>query len=1363
MSTGIVSKTGLTGATINGTIYEGTAYDKITTAVAAENLVAVAGGTYSDGQITMNGDTIIGGTAAPVVISGNVNTSQVNTCYGGGAVLVNGSENTISGVTFSENSYNGKTSGGNYGGGAVCVQGGSLTVSNSVFTGNSSTNYGGTLLITVGGQYLAVEDCYFSGNQGRAGAAILFYRGAGSVSGSTFANHTGSTTVYNSVNVTINDCVFEKNSALSLMVNDATTTVINSTFRNNTTGSIQSTGGDASTLILDGVTFTNNTCTSSNAAVYINKKLIIEKNGIVLDGNVGTQGAISLRVDSKECLIKGTITLMQSTDTIYVDSRNYQDTDGKWHYPATFKVDGASFLGDDKFAAKVVDARFATSWYHSGSKEIEFADGYKNYTYLNDLFVLADDAVIAESHPGIVDADALAGEAGAAKINGEVYFGKYYNSLLDAAKAESTVIYNGALYAVSDKDAAFVGAGATPADETAKIIDGTVYVGAQYDSVKNAAAAEKFILVQGGTYKSGGQIVPLAGTTISGSNGATISENTIGYDTNKSGGAAIYNSNGELTVSGVTFAYTTASGNTFAGLGSAISNNKTLTIDNCDFVGNTTTGGGAIVNTGTLTITNTKFVGNESRVGGALMFRGDHTDTYSSYIENCDFINNTATSNGGAMYIQNETVVIKNSRFDSNTGVATIYINVGGAHIYDSVINNASEYALRISNTVQYASSIHNTTISNTAKNGAVTIQKSAAHVPTLTLGNVTFNNNAGGALGLAGGKTYVDGLLTLQTAKDTVTIYAHEEGYHAPEMIILGGSFLVGDAKLAKVVDANSANWCKAEKPVVDDAAKYQLYWGGDNDLYITTADTVLLGDFVNADLAAGVNYVTVGETGYVGDVCDLATALTGDSVTVLGSAEFADTMDVSGKTITGIGAVISGTVKNSGTLTLAGTITINADLDKAGTYAIAAGTAFNNADFSAVNISVDGSLYQDKAVTIATGVTAIGKYTTGVENLYLTVENGSLILREANVTGDVATFAGTGSNLMTNGEVVTFFADKSGADADNIATTIQGGKVESNLVGGAYVAAGNTAEVDKVELLIGGTAEVAAKVYAGGYLYGNAGDAEAAAEAQLTVDEVNINIDGGAVSTNMYGGAHARQNGNAKVDTVNITVTDGSHSRIYAGGWAEKGAVSSVGTSNVIISGGTVDYLYGAGANADGKTYVTTTNITVSDDAVVNTIFMGGRYGYSWVDNVNLTFAGENKELNRLSGVSSAGMDYAKATVVELATNVTANLIDYVDKFVINEGYTLTANNEFYLGNRVEGGAEPGVTTFDFITDGLDKDWTAVAGISDFTNAQFSINGAIGTWDGDVMTVTEDDLTIKLTLDRINNKVTLAQVTNA
>jgi len=422
-----------------------------------------------------------------------------------------------------------------------------------------------------------------------------------------------------------------------------------------------------------------------------------------------------------------------------------------------------------------------------------------------------------------------------------------------------------------------------------------------------------------------------------------------------------------------------------------------------------------------------------------------------------------------------------------------------------------------------------------------------------------------------------------------------------------------------------------------------------------------------------------------------------------------------------------------------------------------LGAGAALNNLDVSAATITVDGALYQGEAVTVATKVGKIGDYTIANNtNAFLTLEvvDGNLMLKEVDAILDdgktVTSLEGNGSNIISGGAVGTLFATK--GNESEIATKISGGKVESNLVAGAYVSAGNTATVDKVELLIGGTAEVAAKVYAGGYLYGNGADS---AEAQLTMGEVNINIDGGAVSTNMFGGAHARQNGNASVTEVNITVTDGNHGRIYAGGWAEKGAVSSVGISNVIISGGTVDYLYGAGANADGETYVTTTNITIENDAVVNTIFMGGRYGYSYVETVNLTFAGENKELTRLSGVSSAGMDYADATNVELKTNVTADLIDYVDKFVINEDCTLTANNEFYLGNRVEGGAEPGVTTFDFIADG-EANWTAVAGISDFTNAQFSINGAgLTTWDGTAALAIGD---YELTYDADKKTITLA-----
>ena len=443
-----------------------------------------------------------------------------------------------------------------------------------------------------------------------------------------------------------------------------------------------------------------------------------------------------------------------------------------------------------------------------------------------------------------------------------------------------------------------------------------------------------------------------------------------------------------------------------------------------------------------------------------------------------------------------------------------------------------------------------------------------------------------------------------------------------------------------------------------------------------------------------------------------------------------------------------------------------INAETGKSASEMTFNGTAkvaFTEAggqDLSAINITVDGSLYDGSDVTIATGVSAIGEYTI-TDNPFLTLEvdaSKNLVLKElvTEITPDAdGNFTGDGVTVMDNGAVGTFFATKD--NESEIATKISGGKVEQNLVGGAYVSAGNDATVNSVELIIGGTAGFAdgSRAYAGGYLYGNAEDAEAADEAQLTVGKVNVNLTGGTVGGNLYGGAHARDNGNAKVEMVDITVTAGNHGRIYAGGWAEKGAVSSVGTSTVIISGGTVDYLYGGGANADGTTTVGTTTITIENDAVVNTIFMSGRYGYSWVDNVSLTFDGKAKVLKRLSGVSSAGMDYAKSTTVELATDVTADLIDYVDKFVINEDCTLTANDAFYLGNRLEGGAKPDVTTFDFIAEG-DANWTAVAGISDFTNAKFAVNGSEAQlWDG---TAAIEIGGYELTYDAEKKTITLA-----
>jgi len=750
------------------------------------------------------------------------------------------------------------------------------------------------------------------------------------------------------------------------------------------------------------------------------------------------------------------------------------------------------------------------------------------------------------------------------------------------------------------------------------------------------------------------------------------------------------------------------------------------------------------------TINNAAFASGSGTNGGAIYSASSCTLT----VKNSTFTGNKASSNGGAIFAQNPDLILANLTFDGNQA----------------------------------------------AKGGAVYVAKS----------NVT-------VAGLLTFKQATDTFVINWNADLTIdTTELLKDKTFAKVMDFSNGSYLSNGSQqeVAFTETGVAMKSYNGDVYVIRDGAEISAVVAGENVNSVTIGGKVYQGpDFadVATAIASGLQTVAVKNYAFEGNTNVNSVDFVADGLTssggflTVGNAEFVNSTFVNG-TNSNHGGALSATVAGSVVTLTDCTFTGNSSNGNAGAL------RGNGANITLANVTFDGnragegrvggaawfygcnvtiaglvSFKQSSDTVFLTDDTTVtidsGKFLTdGVDMAkVLDFDNGATMnrtdLSSITCTGSDASFVkigedyyvvrnsvvdngdkfeGDGSNLMTGGEVNNYFADKSGAK--NITTTILGGKVESNLVGGAYVAAGNNATVNSVELLIGGTAEVAAKVYAGGYLYGNAGDAEAAAEAQLTVDEVNITIDGGAVSTNMYGGAHARQFGNASVTKVNITVTAGSHGRIYAGGWAEKGAVSSVGTANVIISGGSVDYLYGGGANADGTTTVGTTTITIENDAVVNTVFMSGRYGYSSVsDTVTLNY-NSTTGMKRLSGVSSAGVDNAGNTVVNVLSNLTADVIDYVDKFVINENCTLTANDAFYLGNRLENGETDGFTIFDFSTDGLDKEWTAVAGISDFTNAKFAVNGeGLTTWDGKAAIAIDG---YELTYDAKDKTIKLAQV---
>ena len=170
-----------------------------------------------------------------------------------------------------------------------------------------------------------------------------------------------------------------------------------------------------------------------------------------------------------------------------------------------------------------------------------------------------------------------------------------------------------------------------------------------------------------------------------------------------------------------------------------------------------------------------------------------------------------------------------------------------------------------------------------------------------------------------------------------------------------------------------------------------------------------------------------------------------------------------------------------------------------------------------------------------------------------------------------------------------------------------------------------------------------------------------------------------------------------------------------------------------------------------------------------MVNTIFLSGRYGYSSVGTVTLTFKDDAKAMKRLSGLSSAGVNNAANAVVNVQTALTADGIDYVKKFVISEGGSVTSTGEFLLGTRdFESGevVDGSFTLFDFSTDGLDAAWDAITGIDDFEHAKFSVNGSSAvTWDGTdgfefIGKVDKKNVTFQLSYNEENKVVTIAQV---
>ena len=266
----------------------------------------------------------------------------------------------------------------------------------------------------------------------------------------------------------------------------------------------------------------------------------------------------------------------------------------------------------------------------------------------------------------------------------------------------------------------------------------------------------------------------------------TIESSSFNNNTAYNGGA-LYVQNDNTTIVDCNFTnnsakYYSNSGNPYKGGGGAIwVNNTHLNVKNSFFDNNTAYNGGAIyvVNDGA-NITGTKFTNNLARYsnnnmggGGAIYFSAEtHDDNKThAYIDDCEFINNTAALNAGAIFISHNTISVLNSIFKNNTA----HSQAGGIYVY---------YGKK--SVIQYCEFTGNKALANLTSEkpesygGAIRTY----NAENTTIDNCNFtenrvNHNAGGAIESHGINIAISNCNFYNNSADSDggAIYSHDKG----------------------------------------------------------------------------------------------------------------------------------------------------------------------------------------------------------------------------------------------------------------------------------------------------------------------------------------------------------------------------------------------------------------------------------------------------------------------------------------------------------------------------------------------------------------------------------------------------------
>ena len=638
--------------------------------------------TIEDSHFAMNNATVSGGAIYILGVNANVKNSTFNLTFArtsptsyattnlGGAIYIKGNNANISFSNFT-NSFA-------YQGGIIYLESNYCTIVNSTFDKGFALWDGGAIFSYLGA-HTSLSNSTFTNNLAEYDGGAIFWHG-------------GESSVYNSVD----RCTFINNTAVakgSFTSGTRTTrgggalywsekgsygSVTNSKFINNSVQAIKGKADGGAILwdtcshgIIDNCTFYGNFITTED----------YDGNGIWVQG-----GAMLLRPKTNFTLSNSIFENSWSDKeggALYVSNKQ-----GSPIKPIDVKIINVTFINNTALSKGTSNKNI----WGGGAVQVKECD----YIYLIDCKFINNTANIG----GGVSFKALNGNN---------------NGMINC-----TFIGNNATILNSPDANTVAGSGGAIWTDASKIIN-----------LENITMIGGFAVNYGGGLYSKGTIIYDTFTFIN---------NTAGY------GGGLYWDKGSVTISNMEFINNTATqfggaiyipqqsttvsfnnftGNTALSGGAIYANNNYITVSNNNFTNNTATDyGGAVYvalefNANNVVTSRNVFTSNSAQEGGAIYIpiaaKGVAV-TYSSfiknhalnggaiylgsqgfknrYVENCEFINNTAEQNGGAVYIANINQKILSCNFYGNNATlngGAVYTDTGlsDLEIKDSTFKNS--------------------------------------------------------------------------------------------------------------------------------------------------------------------------------------------------------------------------------------------------------------------------------------------------------------------------------------------------------------------------------------------------------------------------------------------------------------------------------------------------------------------------------------------------------------------------------------------------------------------------------------------------------------------------------------------------